>query len=214
MRLCAITDRMNLGSSEPQRTSRLLELVAEWANGGIDLIQVREKDLAPKRLLELTRQIIGTVRTGGGATTRVLLNGAAEIALEAGADGVHLPGGWDAGGIEEVRRSWSRSGSALEPIISVACHSVADAEQARAIAPSLAIFAPVFEKQLESGRRLDGTGLATLETACRAAGDVPVFALGGITAANAASCVAAGASGIAAIRLFCGKDWTMLRSNG
>jgi thiamine-phosphate pyrophosphorylase len=213
MRLCAITDRKSLGTSELQRTSLLLELVAEWANGGVDLIQVREKDLAPKRLLELSRQIVGAVRTGGGAS-KVLLNGDAEIALEAGADGVHLPRGWDASGIDEVRRFWSRSRSAIAPTISVACHSVADAEQARAMAPSLAIFAPVFEKQLESGRRLDGTGLAMLETACRAAGDVPVFALGGVTAANAASCVAAGASGIAAIRLFCGNDWTMFRSNG
>jgi len=49
--------------------------------------------------------------------------------------------------------------------------------------------------------RFPGTGLVVLEQACRAAAPVPVFALGGVTAENAADCLRAGAAGIAAIRL-------------
>ena len=57
------------------------------------------------------------------------------------------------------------------------------------------------DKILKRVQKLFGTGLALLEQACRAAAPVPVFALGGVTADNAADCLRAGAAGVAAIRL-------------
>ena len=69
------------------------------------------------------------------------------------------------------------------------------------------LFSPVFEKL--SGASL-AQGLEGLRQACAAAQGIPVFALGGVTAANAQDCVAAGAAGIAGIRLFAGDDWRRL----
>jgi thiamine-phosphate pyrophosphorylase len=80
----------------------------------------------------------------------------------------------------------------------VSCHCPAEVIQASAQAATFAVFAPVFEKKNIPGAH--PTGLAALRQACAA--NIPVLALGGITLANAGSCLAAGAAGIAAIRLF------------
>jgi len=71
--------------------------------------------------------------------------------------------------------------------------------QAAAAGATFAVFAPVFEK-----KNVPTAGLAALRQACEA--KIPVFALGGVTLANAHSCLEAGASGIAAIRLFQEND--------
>jgi thiamine-phosphate pyrophosphorylase len=67
------------------------------------------------------------------------------------------------------------------------------------------LFSPIFEKLSHQTQGLEG-----LRQACAAAQGIPVFALGGVTAANAAECIAAGATGVAAIRLFAGDDWRCL----
>ena len=102
----------------------------------------------------------------------------------------------------EVRTIWSCGAgtpahqlSPREPRIAVSCHTPAEVTQAAAQAADFAVFAPVFEKG-----DAPGSGLGALEDACLA--KVPVLALGGVTLENAQSCLAAGAAGIAAIRLF------------
>ena len=210
MQLYAITDRKTLGDDTQQQNIRVLSLAEDWARAGVDFLQIREKDIDPGLLLLLASQIVETVRKAGGKT-RVLVNGDTAIAARSGADGVHLPGGWEWDSIEAARRIWPNFGYKPEPIISVACHSVAEVAQARGAGATLAVFAPVFGKQTEPGRMLAGCGLAVLETACRAGNSLPVFALGGVTAENAGLCIAAGAAGIAGIRLFAGHDWTALR---
>jgi thiamine-phosphate pyrophosphorylase len=210
VRLYAITDRKTLGEREAERLRRLLALAEGWARGGVDFIQIREKDLAPADLLDLSRQIVEAVRSTGAAT-RVLVNGDAGLAKESGADGVHLPGGLASGLIVEARKRWLDSRGAAAPVISVACHSTAEVERARVEGATMAVFAPVFGKRLESGEAVPGVGLDDLAEACRVAGRMPVFALGGITSANARWCIEAGAAGIAAIRLFAADDWLPLR---
>jgi thiamine-phosphate pyrophosphorylase len=209
--LYAITDRRLLAGSENERRSRLVELARGWARGGVDFIQIREKDLAPDELLALTRQIVAAVRADG-AGTRVLLNGPPKIALEAGADGIHLPGNASADAALVVRELYARAGR--EIVMSRACHSATEAAQGDA---GLLLYAPVFEKVLPGekalpGESIPGRGLAALAEACRAAGDLPVLALGGITVENAVACIEAGARGVAAIRLFLGAEWWGLRS--
>ena len=86
----------------------------------------------------------------------------------------------------------------ITPLISISCHSPEEVTQAATEAATLAIFAPVFEKKDAPGNA--PTGLEALRQACQA--KIPVLALGGITLQNAASCLQAGAAGIAAIRLF------------
>jgi thiamine-phosphate pyrophosphorylase len=201
MQLYAITNRRLFPNQ-----SVLLECVSAWARGGVDYVQVREKDLSPEELAALARKIVHIVREAGGRM-RVLLNGPAEAALECGCDGVHLPSGLPSDAIQHARKIWSKS--AAGPVISVSCHTIAEIEHARRHAATLALFAPVFEKRV-SGEVVPGQGIAALSQACRFAFPMPVFALGGVTVQNAGECIGAGAAGVAAIRLFASGEWREL----
>ena len=88
------------------------------------------------------------------------------------------------------------------PLIAVSCHSPIDLAEAATHGATFAVFAPVFEKK--DSPKAQPTGLNQLREACKA--KIPVLALGGITLGNAASCLDAGAAGIAAIRLFQEND--------
>lgn len=221
MQLYAITDRRVLASQDPgapslTRATRpatvgdysaLIQLTRHWAAQNIHYIQIREKDLAPDDLLILARQIVAAVRAEN-QTTRVLLNGPANIALEAAADGVHLPGNMPVTAAAEARDLFARSGR--DAILSHACHSVNEVLAAReesqrnphaTTSNTLILFAPVFEKVTPTGT-LPGLGLDTLRAAVHAAKNIPVLALGGITPENTPACLAAGAAGVAGIRLF------------
>jgi thiamine-phosphate pyrophosphorylase len=204
--LYAITSRNLLPGSEAERNVALIELAHNWAEGGVDYIQIREKDLLAPDLLALARSLVTAVREENHKT-RVLVNGPAEIALQAEADGVHLPASAPTEAAEQVRHAFRKTGR--EAIVSRSCHSLQEIRAAGEV--SLIVFAPVFEKVEEQDRR-PGVGLAVLSEACRAAHPVPVIALGGVTTANAAECVDAGAAGVAGIRLFLGDEWRRLRS--
>lgn len=201
MQLYAITDRRLFASREA-----LLDRVTLWA-GGVDFIQIREKDLGVTELTALAAEIVGIIRKAG-AHTRVLLNGPAEAAAEAGCAGVHLPSTAPADAIAATRHAWRDVPGA--PVISISCHTVAEIECARDQGATLALFAPVFEKRL-GAEIVPGQGLAALADACRMGAPMPVFALGGVTTQNAKDCLAAEAAGIAAIRLFASGDWCDLR---
>jgi thiamine-phosphate pyrophosphorylase len=202
VQLYAITDRGLFSSHEA-----LIKQSALWARGGVDYIQIREKDLAPSDLFPLAAGIVSAVRSSGGHA-RVLLNGPAETAVASGCDGVHLPAGQSGSAIAAARVVLSKL--VVDPVVSVSSHTLSDVERARDLGATLVIFAPVFEKR--SGTEMNpGQGLHALAAACRVAGSVPVFALGGVTARNAQPCVDAGAAGIAAIRLFASEGWLGLR---
>lgn len=207
MRLYAITDRRLLGESELERRSGLVALARRWAARGVDYIQIREKDLDADELRALAAEVVAAVRVES-RTTRVLLNGPAEVALEAGADGVHLPG--DAPFLlgTETRELFARAGR--DATVSHACHSVREVLAVRedsqrdplaTTVNTVIVYAPVFEKAVPDGS-LPGLGLKSLRAAVDAAKNIPVFALGGVTAENARSCIDAGAAGVAGIRIF------------
>ncbi|MGO9087351.1 MAG: thiamine phosphate synthase [Candidatus Sulfotelmatobacter sp.] len=209
-----ITDRTAFPGAEAARRRRLLEKIAEAARAGVDYIQLREKDLPARDLESLAGEAIRAIKeTGKLATgnrqlaTVLLINSRTDVALATGADGVHLRS--DDISPQEVKKVWScgrgrlaRASSPQVPLIAVSCHSPAEAAQAAANGATLAVFAPVFEKK--AAPTTSPTGLAMLEQACRAS--IPVLALGGVTLSNAQSCLAAGAAGIAAIRLFQEND--------
>ena len=205
MLLYAITDRQTAAAAafdEQSRQVRLVELARCWAAGGVDLVQVREKDLEPEAMISLTRAVVAAVRDAApGLPARVLLNISTVeqlwLADAAGVDGVHLAGSFPC-------HAWSEARAAIG-LLSVACHGQEDIAAAREAGADLAVFAPVFEKPLAAGSgmpRLAGRGVAMLSEACRVAGEMPVIALGGVTPENAAACMAAGAAGVAGIRLF------------
>jgi thiamine-phosphate pyrophosphorylase len=219
MLLYAITDRHLLPGSESDRIAALVPLARLWAARNIDYIQIREKDLSADDLLNLTRAIVSAIR-GINQTTKVLVNGPPSIALEAGADGVHLSANAPPNAAPEARVLFAQSGR--NAILSRSCHSVQEVLKIReesqrdphaTTSNTLILYAPVFEKILappapnQPLEKIPGQGLDALSAAVHAAGNFLVLALGGITSENALACIAAGASGIAGIRLFLDVGW-------
>ncbi len=196
----AITDSKRFGNNLTARRSALMEHAKRLVQAGIDYIQLREKDLEAGDLLMLAEDIMRVLSTDGD--TRLLINSRADVAVAAGAGGVHLTSHLDELTPVQVRQVFAVAESWVEPIISVSCHTPADVERACANAADLILFGPTFEKKLRDELVVEGVGLGALHEACELAGNIPVVALGGITAANTRSCMDCGAAGIAGIRLF------------
>ncbi len=166
----------------------------------MDYIQLREKDLSTRELEALAREAVGVIRENSlttnhqTQTTRLLINSRTDVALAVAADGVHLRS--DDISTSEVQRIWSKCAPARErPVITISCHTKAGILRAESDGADFAVFAPVFEKT-----DAHPTGLHALREACQT--KIPILALGGVTLENAADCLAAGAAGIAGIRLF------------
>lgn len=196
---CAITDRMLFSGDELQRQARLVEQAALWARRGVDLIQMREKDLAPGALIELAKRMLQVI-ANEGSVTRLLLNAAPSIAAEVQAHGVHLPAHSPLRPYD-VRRRYAKF-RLPSPIVTISCHTLAEVQIARRNHADAILFAPVFGKTVDGELVTPAAGLDTLHEACLAAASIPVYALGGVTEENAPQCIAAGAAGIAGIRLF------------
>ena len=207
-----ITDRSAFPGDEPARQRRLREKISEAARAGVDYIQLREKDLPTRDLESLAHQAMAVIKSLRSEhrklRTTLLMNSRTDVALAVGADGVHLRS--DDISPQQVRSVWKKCGvepparavSTRDPLIAVSCHSPSEVAQAAANGANFAVFAPVFEKKDVPGAL--PAGLALLQQACHH--KIPVLALGGITLSNAQSCLAAGAAGIAAIRLFQEND--------
>jgi len=156
-------------------------------------VQLREKDLEARPLLELARALRDCTAARGA---RLFVNDRVDVALAAGADGVHLGGG--ALAAADVR--------AVAPALEVAAstHAVADVLQRRdAGGLSFVVFGPVFETP---SKRPYGPplGLAALGEACGLG--IPVLAIGGVDAARTPACRSAGAAGVAVIRAVLAAD--------
>jgi thiamine-phosphate pyrophosphorylase len=164
-----------------------IEHKAAWLAEGIELMQIRERDLSARQLADLTRKVLRLPNPHG---TKILINDRADVAIACGAHGVHLR---DESVFPDV---FARQGF----LVSVACHSVADAEKMRGA--DFIILAPIFKplSKSESGPALGVTAITELAAGTR----TPVLALGGITAGNARFCMEAGAAGVAGISYFNG----------
>ena len=177
----------------------LIEQMKAWAAGGVHFIQLRRKELDADQLHTLAQEAAAAV---AGTRSRLLINFPATLFAEGafvrGAAGVHLAGRPVAGAVSHVRRLFPNQ------LISVPCHTLEEVAIAANEEVDAMLFSPVFEK-IGSGNLPQG--LEVLRRACAAAKGIPVFALGGVTLANAGQCIAAGAAGVAGIRLFAGDDW-------
>jgi len=189
-----ITDRTQFSGTESDRCAKLLQKIAEAVRSGVDFIQLREKDLATRELERLVCETMDILRASS-SNTKLLINSRTDIALAVGADGVHLRSADISA--EDVNHMWHKAGSERKPVIAVSCHTEGEVAHAAQSGADFAVFGPVFEKKDASGTP---TGIALLRSACRH--QIPVLALGGVTQENAAICLAAGATGIAGIRLF------------
>jgi thiamine-phosphate pyrophosphorylase len=203
--LCYITDRNGLGADfggtelEAARLARLSARIREAIEAGVDWIQIREKDLGGKQLAELTRE---SVKAAAGRRTRVIVNDRLDVAVAAGAGGVHL--GRESLPVREVAAWREKEKTAraelADFLIGASCHSLAEARAAAEDGADYIIFGPVFEtpSKMQFGAPLGIEKLREVSSEVR----IRILAIGGISMANAAQCFEAGAAGIAAIRLF------------
>jgi thiamine-phosphate pyrophosphorylase len=171
-----------------------LEVIRVAAASGVQLIQIREKDLNAQALAEFTREVIAVARPLGA---KVLVNDRLDVALAANADGVHLR--VDSLAAPEVREITRQTGL-NEFLIGVSTHSLAEAQEAEKGGADFIVCGPVFDtpSKREYGAPL---GLEKFAEICQAV-ELPVLALGGISLANLHEPLRQGAAGIAAISLF------------
>ncbi len=192
--ICLVTDRRALADAvagdESPALRQMLEVIADCADAGIDLVQIREPGLCDRRLLDLVRGAVDRTRT---TTARVVVNDRPDVALAAGAGGVHL---------KDDERSPTRVRT-LGPRDWIVGRSVHDAAGARRAAESGAVdyllAGTVFRSPSKPGRR--PLGLDALRDIVRAS-TRPVLAIGGVGVAEGAAVAATGAAGVAGIRLF------------
>ncbi len=194
MLLYYITDRKSFAGNPREQRAALLRRITDAARAAVELVQLREKDLATMDLEELAREAVALVRQNS-ATTKLLINTRADIALAVGADGVHLPAG--SAPVTEIRSNWLRR-TKNEPLIGISAHSIEDLRELEARGANFAVLAPIFEK---IATEAVGIGMNVLREACAGA-RTPLLALGGVNLTNARACLDAGAAGVAGIRLF------------
>lgn len=193
--VCYVTDGRDFPAVDRNRL--LLRHIQLALEAGVVRVQIREKSIPSKSLLALTRDAVRLVSAIAPAA-RIVVNDRLDVAIAASASGVHLGG--ESISPEEIA-PWCRAGNAAADfLIGVSCHSLEQAQRAESDGADYVFFGPVFDTP---SKRSFGApqGLARLSEVCCAA-EIPVIAIGGITAMNAADCVRAGAKGIAAIRLF------------
>jgi len=197
---CYVTDRRALeaasisSGSLPDHAISLRDSIRRAAAAGASWIQIREKDLDARSLVELARFAVAETRAAGA---RVLVNDRLDVPLAAKAAGVHL--GEKSLPLETVIE-WRRSSGRLDFLIGVSCHSLESARAAWRDGADYIFFGPVFATP---SKAVFGApqGIERLREVC-ASVEIPVLAIGGVNLENARACLEADAAGIAAIRLF------------
>ena len=176
-----ITDRQSAGGLD-----QLVKCLQRAIDAGVELVQIREKDLSARQLMALIAAL-------DRKHARILVNGRMDVALASGADGVHLPSDSPA---PNLFRQLAPAGF----LIGVSCHSVQQVLLAEQGDADFTVLGTIFAtpSKLAYGEPL---GLRVLHEAAHSAA-IPVFALGGVNDTNREACQRAGARGIAGIRLF------------
>ena len=169
----------------------ILQQIQQAIDASVDLIQIREKDLATRPLLELASRALELAK---GSRSKILINDRVDIALAGRLDGVQL--GHHSVETGTVRKQLRE----MNLLIGASVHSMDEFLLAAAQGASFATLGPIFATPSKSAYG-PPLGLELLTTVCQRA-PIPVFALGGIGLENYRSCLAAGAAGVAAIRLF------------
>lgn len=168
------------------------EGLLNWTRGclerGIRLFQLRAKSLDAAGLATLARAFGGLVAQAGG---RWLLNGAPELAVEVGADGVHLDG-------TRLHRAPARPLPG-DLLVAASCHDAAELTRAGELALDFVTLSPV--RVTASRPRAAALGWAGFERLCRFS-PLPVFALGGVGPEDLDRCRDRGGFGVAGIRGF------------
>lgn len=175
--------------------TRFVEIVDDVLSGGGNILQLRHKDSTDQEIIILGRRLLAVTRKHG---VPLIVNDSPELALEIEADGVHL--GEDDGKVEDARKLLGS-----DAIIGVSCYNQIEraVQSARAGADYVAMGTP-YSTPTKPGR--EPTSFETLKEAKSRIGDVPIFAIGGITVNKAADVLRTGVDGIAVITSVFGAD--------
>jgi thiamine-phosphate pyrophosphorylase len=187
-RVYLVTDASHGADLAPRVASAMRGLPS-----GVVAVQLRAPGAAGRELLAQARPLLGAVRDAG---QWLVVNDRIDVALAAGADGVHLP---SAG----VPPADARRLLGQDRLVGVSCHSASDVERAIAGGADFATFGPIFDTP---SKRAFGAPVGTERLAEAARLGLPLLGLGGVDLSNAAEVVDAGAWGVAAIRAWLEAD--------
>jgi thiamine-phosphate pyrophosphorylase len=194
MKLCYVTDRKALPGPAEEQVRALLKKIENAGQAGVDWIQIREKDLSGRGLATLVSAAVSRVPR----SCRILVNDRLDVAIAAGAGGVHL--GEHSLAVQDAKQLVNEKRVGADFLVGVSTHSHGAARAAEKAGADYLIFGPVFATPSKAAFGAP-QGVERLREVCASVG-VPVIAIGGVTAQNVEQCVKAGATGIAAIRLF------------
>ncbi|HET8967669.1 MAG TPA: thiamine phosphate synthase [Candidatus Acidoferrum sp.] len=200
--LCYVTDRRSLPlSTSADAHHLLLHTIGYAAAAGVDWIQLREKDYSGQGWATLVRESLVRVKKEGSGS-RILVNDRLDVALACGADGVHLSeNGIPVAEACRLRNDFfAARNRPANFLVGLSCHSLGAALGAARAGADYIYFSPIFFTPSKANYG-PPQGVERLARVC-AAVEIPVIAIGGITAKNATECLQAGACGVAAIRLF------------
>ena len=189
---CLVTDRRRLGAAVGAPPGEYLDVLAEQiaaaAAAGVDFVQIREPDLEARPLAAFVRSVATKLR---GSKTRILVNDRLDVALAAGADGVHLK---ESSVAPELARSLAPKyfvvACAVHTALTAAARRSADFIVAGTVLPTVSKVRADY---------LEWKGLAEV---IGAANGTPVVGIGGLDLASIPSLVRTGAAGVAAIGAF------------
>lgn len=182
------------GHTHPQTTPSskefldILRLIEVAVTAGVDLIQIREKQLTARTLFDLSASAAGITQ---GSRSQLLVNDRADIAVGSGADGVHLAA-------NSIAPQIIRATFGNDLLIGASTHSIEQVCAAETSSADFVVLGPIFKtaSKVEYG---DPIGTDALQKAADRLPTFPVLAIGGVTTALAKECLRAGAHGIAAI---------------
>ena len=180
-RLYLVTDRTRTAGRP------LLDVVEQALQGGVDAVQLREKDLPGGELFALACRLRELCRR---YAVRFLINDRIDVALAVGADGVQLP-------VDSFNPADARSLLGARALIGASAHSVAEARAAMARGADFIVFGPIYDTP---SKRPFGApvGLDALADVARAVA-LPVVAIGGITTSRLSALCRQGARGVAVV---------------
>lgn len=181
-----ITSGQLTESNFSDRSRSLLETVKLAVDAGIEMVQIREKQLSARSLMHLCAEAAILTRQ---SITKLLVNERFDIALAAETDGVHLTS--TSIPVELVRRQVPD-----DFLLGASVHTADEVMRMQETSASFAVLGPIFETPGKG----EPLGIDELERICKASGSFPLIAVGGIDKENYRAVVDAGAAGYAAIR--------------
>ena len=181
LRLYAVTDR-----AWARDEAALFRQIEAAVRGGAGVVQLREKDMEPAAFLEEAKRFVALCRRLGAVS---IINDSVEIALEAGADGVHV-------GQSDLEAGRARALLGPEKILGVSAHSRSEARRALEAGADYLCCGAAFA----TGTKNDAAPISQ-ETirAVTAAVDIPVVAIGGVNRENILELKGLGLSGVAVV---------------